>query len=265
MIDDDAVEQPQEPTRFAVLPSVAIDDKRLSHAACRVLLKLASYSDRDGWAWPRQSEIADALGMSRTTVVDHIGGLEQLGYIEVERRFYEHGGQRSSRYRLVYDRWSHRRQSASEEPTDGVGPADREGRTGRQTGSDRPTPATRRRPETTGTGTPEQTTGTGDVSAARRSGGNPRVTQVIDALRAAGVPDGLSPRDLNAIKGSTFPAGDMAQAYIDLHQGRGWGPRQLAETPSMCQVAWHMAAWYRSRHNPNRQDEFTRGQVIRNQ
>lgn len=229
---DETLEPAQEPTRFAVLPAVAIDDKRISHAAFRVLAKLASYSDRDGWAWPRQSEIAEALGMSRTTAVDHIGQLEQLGYIEVERRFYEHGGQRSSRYRLVYDRWSHRRQSVSEEPTEGVGPADREGRTGRMGESEEPTPATRRRPETTGTGPQEQDQENRNGGLAQaRPVGNARVQRFIDETRRLGHQWPTNARDAAAIKATNAEPEVVARAFwslVDKRWGTDWQQRNAS-------------------------------------
>lgn len=221
MIDDQ--EPSQERTRFAILPAVAVYDSKLSHAAFRVLSVLASYSDRDGWAWPRLTEIGESLGMSKTTVSEHIGGLERLGYIEVERRFYEHGGQRSSRYRLVYDRWSQRRTRGSDPPNDGFGPAEPDVRTGLQRDSEEPNPATRRRPETTGTGTPEQEhENRNGAFAPARPVGNPRVQAFVDEVRRQGVTWTPNGRDTKAIREADADPALIAQAYCGLVR-RTWG------------------------------------------
>jgi len=104
-------------SRLAVVPSRAVDDARVSAPALRVLLALGSYTDSDGWCFPKQSTISDRLRLSRQTVCGHVRDLVALGYVEVAR-----STGRGLRYRIVLDLPPASEVSA--QPTSGVGPAD---------------------------------------------------------------------------------------------------------------------------------------------
>src|SRR5918994_58362 len=72
----------------------------LSIAAKATYSALATYADRHGWIWVRQSVLAADLERSRPWVLAAIAELEKAGLLLHERRFVE-GRQRASRYRLL--------------------------------------------------------------------------------------------------------------------------------------------------------------------
>jgi len=72
----------------------------LSVAAKVVYAALATYADKLGWIWARQSTIAADLERSRTWVLAAVGELEAAGLLQHERQYIE-GRQRASRYRLL--------------------------------------------------------------------------------------------------------------------------------------------------------------------
>jgi DNA-binding MarR family transcriptional regulator len=72
--------------RYAKIPTGAIEDPDLTHAAFRVLAALLSYADADGWCHPKQVTLGERLGMDRSTVASHLDQLRELGYLETEKR-----------------------------------------------------------------------------------------------------------------------------------------------------------------------------------
>jgi hypothetical protein len=72
----------------------------LSVAAKAVYAALATYADKLGWIWARQSTIAADLERSRTWVLAAVSELEAAGLLQHERQYIE-GRQRASRYRLL--------------------------------------------------------------------------------------------------------------------------------------------------------------------
>lgn len=90
-------------SQFSVIPARAMCDPRVSNAAYRVLGVLASYADREGWCWPSQQTMADALGVKRQAVAKQLGALEELGYIDSRRRTRPDKGETSKAYRVLYD------------------------------------------------------------------------------------------------------------------------------------------------------------------
>ena len=55
-------------SRFAPVPSAAVDDERLSNLDLLVLMALGYHTDAAGWCWPSQSTIAKKARLNRTTV-----------------------------------------------------------------------------------------------------------------------------------------------------------------------------------------------------
>lgn len=88
--------------QFAALPARAIDDRRLRPAAVMVLAALATYADRDGWAYPSISTISDRLRVTRQAVQRQISILVEAGYLIVAARFRQDGGRSSNQYRIIY-------------------------------------------------------------------------------------------------------------------------------------------------------------------
>jgi DNA-binding transcriptional ArsR family regulator len=90
--------------RFAVVPARAVEDRRLSPAALRVLCTLGTYGDRDGFCWPAMGTVAKRIGVTRQAVSQQITVLEELGYLEIRPQKRTDGGNTVHRYRLLFDR-----------------------------------------------------------------------------------------------------------------------------------------------------------------
>ena len=88
-------------SRFAPVPSVAVDDERLSNLDLLVLMALGYHTDAAGWCWPSQSTIAKKARLNRTTVTACIKTLIKLGYVELYRP--ENGDLSKTRYRVIMD------------------------------------------------------------------------------------------------------------------------------------------------------------------
>ena len=91
-------------SRFSIVPARAVEDRRLSAPAFRVLAALGTYSDKDGWCWPSLTTLANQLGTRRQVVHRHVQDLAKLGYLESKRSQRRDGGNATNRYRLLFDR-----------------------------------------------------------------------------------------------------------------------------------------------------------------
>lgn len=89
--------------RVSITPSDAWADERLTPLQCRLLGLIGSYLGKDHKAWPSQSTLADQLKVSRKAVNQGVKALEKYGYIEVQKRFREDGGNTSNCYFVVMD------------------------------------------------------------------------------------------------------------------------------------------------------------------
>ncbi len=90
--------------RFSIVPARAVEDRRLSAPAFRVLAALGTYSDEDGWCWPSFTTLAVQLGTKRQVVHRPVRELAKLGYLESKRTQRRDGGNATNRYRLLFDR-----------------------------------------------------------------------------------------------------------------------------------------------------------------
>lgn len=90
-------------SRFAVIPSDAIDDPELTLADIRVLGVIGYHASRKRPAWPKQATIAQRLGLARETVNRSIRRLWRKGFIDIAHQFSEGGGQRESYYFVRLD------------------------------------------------------------------------------------------------------------------------------------------------------------------
>lgn len=68
-------------SRFAVLPTRAIYDKRLTPDLIYVLAGLQSFADKDNKSRVRQAKVGEALGLTRETVNRRMATLMDLGYV----------------------------------------------------------------------------------------------------------------------------------------------------------------------------------------
>lgn len=89
--------------RVSITPADAWSDQRLTPLQCRLLGLIGSYLGKDHTAWPSQSTLARDLGVSRKAVNEGIKALVTYGYVQVQTRFRDDGGQTSSVYFVVMD------------------------------------------------------------------------------------------------------------------------------------------------------------------
>jgi len=89
------------PPKISIVPVSAFLDPRMNGTALRVLGVLCTYTDRNGVCFPSQMTLAKRLGLSRQTVNYQVKFLRKAGYLLVERRTNEHGGETSCAYRVL--------------------------------------------------------------------------------------------------------------------------------------------------------------------
>lgn len=89
--------------RVSITPADAWSDQRLTPLQCRLLGLIGSYLGKDHRAWPSQNTLADQLGVTRKAVNDGVKALREYGYIQVQKRLREDGGQTSNCYFVVMD------------------------------------------------------------------------------------------------------------------------------------------------------------------
>ena len=88
--------------KLAVVPIRAATDRGLTEGMLRVLLLVASYTNRAGLTWVSQARLAQDLGVTRQAVTKHLGKLIKAGYIEVVSKGFR--GERSNSIRLIFDK-----------------------------------------------------------------------------------------------------------------------------------------------------------------
>lgn len=89
--------------RLSIIPAAAVADKNLSLTCLRVLGQIGTYTDDNGWCFPRQVEIAGMLGIGRETVNRAVKKLAEHGYLEVHNRQRRDGGKAANFYRVILD------------------------------------------------------------------------------------------------------------------------------------------------------------------
>lgn len=90
-------------SRLSIIPSAAVADQSLTATQLRVLCAIGSFTGKDRSAYPKQSTIADVIGVSRETVCRAISALSDKGYVEVQQQFRSDGGQMASLYLVRLD------------------------------------------------------------------------------------------------------------------------------------------------------------------
>lgn len=90
-------------SRFAIIPTAAVMDTSLTSTQMRVLMVLATFSDRDNRSYPKQATLAEACGKARETVNRALQVLAEKGYVQVVQRWREDGSQTSNSYTVLLD------------------------------------------------------------------------------------------------------------------------------------------------------------------
>src|SRR3954451_5162442 len=91
---------PQEGGRWGIVAASVMRRPGLSVAAKATYSALATYADRNGWIWVRQSTLAADLELAGPGVRAALAELEWAGFVQRGGGFVE-GRQRASRYRLL--------------------------------------------------------------------------------------------------------------------------------------------------------------------
>ena len=89
--------------RYSIAPAAAYRDKRLTPVAKTLLGTLGTFTERNGWSHPKQSELADSLGVSREYVSRTLRTLVQLGYVETRSFTEARRGRVALEYRVRTD------------------------------------------------------------------------------------------------------------------------------------------------------------------
>ena len=89
--------------RLSIIPAKAIADPALNATALRVLCALGTYTDDNGWCFPKQSSLADDLGIGRAAVNRAVQILKAQGYVEVYEQRRRDGGRGANSYRVILD------------------------------------------------------------------------------------------------------------------------------------------------------------------
>lgn len=87
-------------SRFAAVPTAALDDERLEALHIRVLTALCSYSDKDGWCRVGQDKIAARARTNAARVSSSLSALAEWGWVRKQRV----GKQKVNVYQVVMDR-----------------------------------------------------------------------------------------------------------------------------------------------------------------
>jgi hypothetical protein len=71
---------------FTQVPNLILNNKDLSFAAKVVYAKLLSYAWNNNRVFPGQETMAEELGTSQPTIARSVKELEDIGYLEIQRR-----------------------------------------------------------------------------------------------------------------------------------------------------------------------------------
>lgn len=74
--------EPPEPSKFCVIPSRAVGDKRISRATFRALAAICMFANRGGFLWASQTTIGKRCNLAQRTMSDYVRKLRALGYLE---------------------------------------------------------------------------------------------------------------------------------------------------------------------------------------
>jgi len=90
-------------SRFAIIPTMALSDDRLSPRDITVLCVFGTYADKSGRCYPSLSNIAAQLGVSRQAIQKSLRTLCACGYVSKSARKTKTGGQTSNFYHIKMD------------------------------------------------------------------------------------------------------------------------------------------------------------------
>lgn len=106
--------------RYSIVPAAAALDLTLSASELRVLIVLGTFLDRDNKAFPSQTTLAEASGITRETTNRALKKLADLGYITSTQQT-RNKAQTVNLYRVIMDPDLHRKTSQDPVTTESQG------------------------------------------------------------------------------------------------------------------------------------------------
>ena len=90
--------------RFSIIPSVVLDDPRVTPTLLRLLCVLGAHGNELGYCWPKLTTISRRMGgVSKSAISQGLRKLRELGYLEVTPQFDEDGARTVNMYRILFD------------------------------------------------------------------------------------------------------------------------------------------------------------------
>lgn len=89
--------------RYALIPTLAVEDRTLSHSALRTLCAIATHGDKAGWCFPSLGKLSEILGKSKPAISKDIRTLSEKGYLNVLPQYRANGSQTSNKYQVRLD------------------------------------------------------------------------------------------------------------------------------------------------------------------
>ena len=89
--------------QFAIIPAIVLKDARLSDKQLRLLCVLSTYSNKEGWCFPRQNILAKDCKCSDRQIRRDLKGLIDLGYVKVYPQYNSTHLRLRNLYRIRYD------------------------------------------------------------------------------------------------------------------------------------------------------------------
>ncbi len=90
--------------RFTIIPTLAVDDPRMTPALLKLLCVLGSYGDKYGYCHPKLTTLGQRTGnVTKQAISKNLQQLQTLGWIEIIPQYDRDGGRAVNHYRILFD------------------------------------------------------------------------------------------------------------------------------------------------------------------
>lgn len=89
--------------QLSIIPARAVYDREMPKGALLTLNAIGMFANRNGWCYPSLRALAEACGVSRSTISRHIKWLEKHGYLRVVPQRNPDGSRAPNRIQIIYD------------------------------------------------------------------------------------------------------------------------------------------------------------------
>lgn len=87
--------------RYSIIPGEAVYNRVLTDFSIRVLAVIGAHTNNNGWCVIRRETLAKRLGAAPRSIARSLRQLEAEGYVSVQPRYSEKGGQLANLYRVL--------------------------------------------------------------------------------------------------------------------------------------------------------------------